>query len=76
MWWIFGLINVIIVILFAWFFDKKIKENERWTLENKCAFIMLLLFAFLSGFLGSLLFVGIFVCLIIDFVKYTKNKGL
>ena len=30
MWWIFGLINIIIVLLFAWFFDKYIKEDAKW----------------------------------------------
>ena len=36
MWWIFGLINVIVVLLFSWFFDKKIKQDAKWTLDDKC----------------------------------------
>ena len=49
MWWIFGLINVLIILLFAWFFDKKIKEdkNKKWTLDDKCSFGVFIFFAFI-----------------------------
>jgi hypothetical protein len=75
MWWLLGLINVVIVLLFAWFYHKKIKEGEKWLMYDKVALVILLLLAFLSGFLGTLCFGGIIVYLIIDFVLYTlKNR--
>ena len=37
MWWLFGLINVIIVMGFAWFYHKKIKEEVVWLREEKVA---------------------------------------
>ena len=73
MWWICGLINIVIVILGAWFFDRKIKHGAKWTLDDKCTFGVFLFLAFFIGVLGTLFFVGIFVYLIIDFVKYRRN---
>jgi hypothetical protein len=75
MWWLLGLINVVIVLLFVWFYHKKIKEGEKWLMYDKVALVILLLLAFLSGFLGTLFFDGLIVYLIIDFVLYTlKNR--
>ena len=75
MWWLLGLINVVIVLLFAWFYHKKIKEGEKWLMYDKVALVVLLLLAFLSGFLGTLFFGGLIVYLVIDFVLYTlKNR--
>lgn len=73
MWWLFGLINVVIVILFAWFYNKKIKENEVCTIKDKVALWTLLIFAFLSGFLGTLFIGGVFIYLLIDFLLYIKK---
>ena len=39
MWWLFGLINVIIVMGFAWFYHKKIKEEVVWLREEKVAVV-------------------------------------
>jgi hypothetical protein len=73
MWWLFGLINVVIVMLFAWFYNKKIKENEVWTIKDKSTLWTLLIFAFLSGFLGTFIISGVFIYLLIDFLLYIKK---
>ena len=73
MWWLFGLINVIIVMGFAWFYHKKIKEEVVWLREEKIALGTLLVLAFLTGILGTLVFAGLLVYLIIDFVKFIKK---
>ena len=73
MWWLFGLINVIIVMGFAWFYHKKIKEDVVWLREEKVALGTLLVLAFLTGILGTLVFVGLLVYLIIDFVKFIRK---
>jgi hypothetical protein len=73
MWWLFGLINVIIVMGFAWFYHKKIKEEVVWIMEEKVALGTLLVLAFLTGILGTLVFTGLLVYLIIDFVKFIRK---
>ena len=73
MWWLFGLINVIIVMGFAWFYHKKIKEEVVWLKEEKVALGTLLVLAFLTGILGTLVFTGLLVYLIIDFVKFIRK---
>lgn len=73
MWWLFGLINMIIVMGFAWFYHKKIKEEVVWLREEKVALGTLLVLAFLTGILGTLVFVGLLVYLIIDFVKFIRK---
>lgn len=75
MWWLFGLINIIIVILSAWFYNKKVKEDRALTSNDKIAFGIMLVLAFLSGFLGTLVVCGIVIYLIVDFVKFVKNNG-
>ena len=73
MWWIFGLINVFIVLLFGLFFDKKIKVGKKWTISDKCSFGVFLFLSLLGGYLVSLLLFGLFIYLIIDFIKYNKK---
>jgi uncharacterized membrane protein YqjE len=73
MWWIFGLINMIIVMGFAWFYHKKIKQEVVWLREEKIALGTLLVLAFLTGILGTLIFTGLLVYLIIDFVKFIRK---
>ena len=70
MWWLFGLINIIVIILSTWFFNNKIKDGSVWTLSDKCAFSIIVLFAFLSGILGTLFIAGVFIYLVIDFVRF------
>jgi asparagine N-glycosylation enzyme membrane subunit Stt3 len=73
MWWIFGLINMVIVIGFAWFYLKNIKENNSWFRNDKIALGTLLVLSFLSGFLGTLFFGGLLVYLIIDFIRFVRK---
>ena len=73
MWWLFGLINMIIIMAFAWFYHKKIKEEKNWVRYEKVAFGTLLVFAFLSGILGTVFVVGVLVYLIIGFIKFIRN---
>lgn len=73
MWWLFGLVNMIIVMGFAWFYHKKIKEEVVWLREEKVALGTLLVLAFLTGILGTLVFTGLLVYLIIDFVKFIRK---
>ena len=73
MWWIFGLINVIVVLLFSWFFDKKIKQEEKWSLNDKCSFCTFLFLALIGGYLVTLLVIGLLIYLIIDFIRYNKE---
>ena len=73
MWWIFGLINAIVVLFVLWLYNCKIKENSVWFKDNKVALITMLIFAFLGGFVVTVLFVGLLVYLIIDFIRYIKN---
>ena len=75
MWWLFGLINIIIVILSAWFYNKKVKEDQALTSNDKIAFGIMLVLAFLSGFLGTLVTCGIVIYRIVDFVKFVKKNG-
>jgi hypothetical protein len=73
MWWIFGLINMVIVFGFAWFYLKIVKENNNWFKNDKVALVTLLLLAFLSGFLGTLFLGGLLIYLIIDFVRFVRK---
>ena len=73
MWWLFGLINVIIVMGFAWFYHKKIKEEVVWLKGEKVALGTLLVLAFLTGILGTFVFTGLLVYLVIDFVKFIRK---
>jgi hypothetical protein len=74
MWWLFGLINVIIVLLLGLFFDRKIKGGSKWTMDDKCSFCVFIFVSFVGGSLVSILLVCLLVYLIIDFIKYTKSN--
>lgn len=73
MWWIFGLINVVITLLFTWFFDKYIKEDLKWTLDDKCSFGTLLFLSLIGGYVVTLLFASLLIYLLIDFIKLIKK---
>lgn len=73
MWWIFGLINVVITLLFTWFFDKYIKEDLKWTLDDKCSFGTLLFLSLIGGYIVTLLFASLLIYLLIDFIKLIKK---
>lgn len=74
MWWIFGLVNVIIVMLFTWFYFNEIKEGEIWTMKDKVAIGLLVILAFFGGVIATVGIVGLIVYLIIDFILFVKNK--
>ena len=74
MWWICGLINIVIVLFGAYFFNKKIKNGAKWTLDDKCTFGVFLFLSLIGGCIVSLFFIGLFIYFVIDFIKYTKNK--
>ena len=74
MWWIFGLVNVIIVMLFTWFYSNEIKEGEIWTMKDKVAVGLLVILAFFGGVIATVSIVGLIVYLIIDFILFVKNK--
>lgn len=73
MWWIFGLINVIVILLFSWFFDKKIKQDAKWTLDDKCTWGVFLFLALIGGPFITFLIIGLLIYLIIDFIRYNKK---
>lgn len=74
MWWIFGFVNVIIVMLFTWFYFNEIKEGEIWTMKDKVAVGLLVILAFFGGVIATVGIVGLIVYLIIDFILFVKNK--
>ena len=74
LWLIFGLFNVIVTVLFAWFYRKKIKEDFVWDRDDKIAFTTLLVLVFCGGILVTLIALGLLICLIINFIKYIKDN--
>ena len=74
MWWIFGLINVVIVGVLSWFYCSAVKTEGELTRQDKIAIGTLVVFAFLGGVLAFVLFVGLLVYLVMDFIKFLKNK--
>lgn len=73
MWWIFGLINVVITLLFTWFFDKYIKKDLKWSLDDKCSFWTLLFLSLIGGYIVTLLFASVLIYLLIDIIKLIKK---
>lgn len=76
MWWIFGLINVVIIVGFGFFYRKKIKDVSVWYLDDKYSFYTLLIFEFLGSFVGTLCLAGLLIYLLIDFIIYIIKKDL
>ena len=75
LWLIFGLFNVIVTVLFAWFYRKKIKEDFVWDRDDKIAFATLLVLVFCGGILVTLIALGLLIHLIINFIRYSmENK--
>ena len=73
MWWFFGLINVVVVFALAWFLFKLIKDEHTITKNDKIAFGILLVFAFLLGLAGTVFIGGVLIYLVIDFVRFVKK---
>lgn len=74
MWWIFGLINVVIVGVLSWFYCSEVKTEGELTRQDKIAIGTLVVFAFLGGLLAFVLLVGLLVYLVIDFIKFIRDK--
>lgn len=74
MWWIFGLINVVIVGVLSWFYCSEVKTEGELTRQDKIAIGTLVVFAFLGGLLTFVLLVGLLVYLVIDFIKFIRDK--
>ena len=73
MWWLFGLINVVIVFALAWFLFKVIKDEHKITKNDKIALGILFVLAFLLGLVGTVFIGGLLIYLVIDFIKYIKK---
>lgn len=73
MWWFFGLINVVVVFALAYFLFKVIKDEHEITKNDKIALGILLVFAFLSGLVGTAFIGGVLIYLVIDFVRFVKK---
>lgn len=73
MWWIYGLVNVIVILLFTWIYHCEIKEDPSWFKSNMTALITTLVLAFLGGFIVTILFGGLLIYFIIDFIKFLKR---
>ena len=44
-----------------------------WFKENKVAFGTMLVVAFLSGFVGTMVLGGLLIYLVVDFVRYVRK---
>lgn len=64
---------MVIIFGFGFFYRKKVKDVSVWYLDDKGSFYTLLVFAFLSGFVGTLCFAGLLIYLLIDFFIYIKK---
>lgn len=73
MWWLFGLINVFVIILIAWIWFKVIKDEHTITKNDKIAIGVLCFLMFLLGIVGTVLIGGLLIYFIIDFIKFIKR---
>ena len=73
MWWIFGLINVVVVFVLTWVLFNVIKDEHNITKNDKIAFGILLVFAFLLGYAGTVFISGVLIYLVLDFVRFVKK---
>lgn len=73
MWWIYGLINVIVILLITWVWFRVIKDEHTITKNDKIALGVLCFLMFLLGIVGTILIGGILIYSIIDFIKFLKR---
>lgn len=73
MWWLFGLINVFVILFIAWVWFKIIKDEHTITKNDKIAIGVLCFLMFLLGFVGTVLIGGLLIYFIIDFIKFIKR---
>ena len=67
------MINVVVVFALAYFLFKVIKDEHEITKNDKIALGILLVFAFLSGLVGTAFIGGVLIYLVIDFVRFVKK---
>jgi hypothetical protein len=73
MWWLFGLINIFVILLIAWVWFRVIKDEHTITKNDKIAIGVLCFLMFLLGFVGTVLIGGLLIYFIIDFIKFIKR---
>lgn len=73
MWWIFGLINVFVIMLIAWVWFRVIKDEHTVTKNDKIALGVLCFLMFLLGIVGTVSIGCILIYVIIDFIIFVRK---
>jgi hypothetical protein len=73
MWWLFGLINVFVILFIAWVWFKIIKDEHTITKNDKIALGVLCFLMFLLGTVGAVLIGVLLIYVIIDFIRFLKR---
>lgn len=73
MWCIYGLVNLIVIILIAWIWFKVIKDEHTITKNDKIALGVLCVLMFLLGFVGTILIGSLLIYVIIDFIRFVRK---
>lgn len=73
MWWIFGLINVFVILLIAWVWFRIIKDEHSVTKNDKIVLGVLCFLMFLLGIVGTVSIGCILIYVIIDFIIFVKR---
>lgn len=73
MWWIFGLINVFVIILIAWVWFRIIKDEHTITKNDKIALGVLCILMLLLGIVGTVSIGCILIYVIIDFIIFVRK---
>lgn len=73
MWWLFGLINVFVIILIAWIWFKIIKDEHSVTKNDKIVLGVLCFLMFLLGIVGTVSIGCILIYVIIDFIIFVRK---
>ena len=73
MWWIFGLINVFVIMLIAWVWFSIIKDEHSVTKNDKIVLGVLCFLMFLLGIVGTVLIGGLLIYFIIDFIRFVRR---
>lgn len=73
MWWLFGLINVFVIMLIAWIWFRVIKDEHTVTKNDKIALGILCFLMFLLGIVGTVSIGCILIYVIIDFIIFVRK---
>lgn len=73
MWWLFGLINVFVIMLIAWIWFRVIKDEHTVTKNDKIALGVLCFLMFLLGIVGTVSIGCILIYVIIDFIIFVRK---